>query len=194
MSSTLRLNRLNTSRRSRVFGLIVLLANAIPFTGREPREWKVFERQYNVRSHQNKQRILAAYGSALLDKLAGEGKRAYTNGVPEEITPHLDLLKQLGFYVDVVDGKFISPREFGTENVDWATWLMDVAEERLRSFEKLHGTEEASLQFVQRAALLVQTLVGAHDEEEVGKRLQSFVANERSKKGRAPDGSDGAPE
>jgi AbiV family abortive infection protein len=146
---------------------IILLANAAARAAKTPVTWKEIEDDLNLRSHKHKQAVFAVYGSAILDKLASvEGKGTYYEQmVPGGLGPLLDYMKQLGFYVDIANGQFISPAEFGADNSEWASWLIAVAKERLITFEPLHGTEERSLNFARKTAELVSFMSGATDDE-----------------------------
>lgn len=123
---------------------VIMLADAAAQAAGATTSWQKIEDKLKLRSHQTKQTTFALYGSKLLDPAVhlteGPGKY-YTQQIPDGMSPLLDYFKQLGFYVDVVDGRFISPDDFGRENRQWTKWLIAVAKERLASFAPLHGTD-----------------------------------------------------
>jgi AbiV family abortive infection protein len=156
---------------------IVLLANAAARAARSTVTWKEIEDDLNIRSHKHKQVVFAAYGSAILDRLASKDRREshYERVVPGGIGPLLDYMKQLGFYVDVANGHFISPTEFGVDNREWAAWLIAAAKERLKGFEVLHGTEERSIRVAREAAEFASAISGAVDEDQLRNRIREFL-------------------
>lgn len=156
---------------------IVSLASVAARAARSPISWKKAQKKSKLFSHEYKQAVFANYGKRILDKSASErGKDTYyENIVPADICPLLDFFKQLGFYVDVVQGKFTSPEEFGSENSEWAEWLIAVARERLESFEKLHGTEDKSLYFARKVAELSEADLEAAGEEEHKAKIRELI-------------------
>lgn len=158
---------------------VILLANAAARAVAGPISWKEIQEDLNLRSHKVKQAVFAAYGKAILDKLSylSEKDTWYNQEVPSGIGPLLDYMKQLGFYVDVAHGQFISPAEFGTDNKEWAEWLISIAKERLASFEKLHGTEEKSIKVARKAAELVTLVSNINDDDLLKERIHEFVKN-----------------
>jgi AbiV family abortive infection protein len=156
---------------------IILLANAAARAAKSTVSWKEIEDDLNLRSHKHKQAVFAAYGSALLNKLDSEKRKGtyYEHMVPGDIGPLLEYMKQLGFYVDVAKGQFISPTEFGVDNREWAAWLITVAKERLKSFGALHGTEERSLGVARKAAEFVSFISEAADEDQLNKKIREFI-------------------
>jgi len=162
-------------------GKVVLLANAAVRAAKAPVEWKVIQEELDLRSHQHKQTIFAAYGRTLLNDLAsGKGKPSfYDNEVPGGIAPLLDLFKQLGFYVDAGNARFTCPDEFGRDNREWAEWLIRVAKERTESFEALHGTEDKSISVARRAAEFAAVVAQARDEADLKIRIREFLTKQR---------------
>jgi AbiV family abortive infection protein len=156
---------------------IILLANAAASASKSMVSWKEIEDDLNLRSHKHKQAIFAAYGSALLNKLfSAEGKESYYEQmVPGGIGLLLDYMKQIGFYVDVANGQFISPKEFGADNHEWAEWLISVAKERLKSFEVLHGTVDRSLSVARNAAELVSYISEGSNEDQFKQKIREFI-------------------
>lgn len=164
-------------------GKVVLLANAVPRAAKIPVVWKVIQDELDLRSHHHKQTVFAAYGRSLFNHIASKvGKPGfYQENMPEDITPLLDLFKQLGFYVDSVNGQFTCPDEFGRDNREWAEWLIGVAKERIESFDLLHGTEEKSLAVAHRAAEFAALVADAKDEADLKKRIGEFLFRQREK-------------
>ena len=159
---------------------VFLLTNAAAAAASAPVPWKEVERHLDLRSHQAKQQVFAAYGSAVLERIyEGEGKTLYEEDVPGGLAPLLDWFKQLGFYVDVAEGRFVSPDEFGAENREWADWLIRAVRERLDSIEQMHGTEESSIHVAKRAADLARTVLRAHSEDELRESIKTFLREAR---------------
>ena len=156
---------------------IILLANAAARASKFMVSWKEIEDDLNLRSHKHKQAIFAAYGSAILNKLASaEGNKSYYEQmVPGGIELLLDYMKQLGFYVDVANGQFISPKEFGADNREWADWLISVAKERLKKFELLHGTEDRSLIVARKAAEFVSSISEVTNEDQFEQKIRELI-------------------
>lgn len=156
---------------------MILLANAAARASKFMVTWKEIEDDLNLRSHKHKQAIFAAYGSAILNKLAStEGNKSYYEQmVPGGIELLLDYMKQLGFYVDVANGQFISPKEFGADNREWADWLISVAKERLKKFELLHGTEDRSLIVARKAAEFVSSISEVTNENQFEQKIRELI-------------------
>jgi hypothetical protein len=83
-------------------------------------------------------------------------------------------MKQLGFYVDVANGKFISPGEFGSENKEWTEWLISAVKERLEHFRKLHGTQDDSIKVARSSAELAILVSEAIDEKDRIEKVKEF--------------------
>lgn len=155
---------------------VFLLANAAAKAANGPLRWREVERHLELRSHQAKQQVFAAYGRRVLARIyQAQGKELYKHELPGELTPLLDRLKQLGFYVDVADGRFVSPDEFGAENREWAEWLIGAVRERLDSIEHLHATEDSSVRVARRSVDLARILTSAKNESELREALKSFI-------------------
>jgi AbiV family abortive infection protein len=160
----------------------VLLTNAAAKARDKNIPWGELEKNLKLRSHAHKQAVYSAYGNAILNKLKNEDEDVFAEeSLPGGIGPLLEWMKQLGFYVDVANGKFISPKEFGADNWEWAKWLIDVVRQRLDRFEKLHGTEEKSIKIAKKAGELVEILLSFKDDNTFQKQLKDFV-EEFSKK------------
>jgi AbiV family abortive infection protein len=161
----------------------ILLANAAARAASSSVSWEEIQKELDLRSHRHKQAIFAAYGRAILDKLASANAKEtyYEQTVPEGIEPLLDYMKQLGFYVDVANGQFMSPTEFGSDNREWVEWLIAAAKERIKSFEKLHGTEDKSVRVARKAAEFAAFISEATDEEQLKEKIREFI--ERNLKG-----------
>jgi AbiV family abortive infection protein len=155
---------------------VILLANAAARAATSAVSWKDIEDDLNLRSHNHKQTVFAAYGSLILNKMdLDECKSTYYGEiVPQNLTPLLDCMKQCGFYVDNAFGQFISPTEFGDENREWADWLITVVKERLKSFEPLHETEEKSIIFAQQVSKFWSLLSEASDDNQYEHKIREF--------------------
>lgn len=155
---------------------VVLLTNAAAGAVSGPLSWNKVQALLDLKSHRKKQAVFAAYGKAILDKLGGaDGKSFYEESIPGGIGPLLDFMKQLGFYVDVADGKFVSPDEFGADNRKWAVWLIEVGKERIKSFEKLHGSEEGSVRVAREAGELMALISEVSSEAELKDKIREFI-------------------
>jgi AbiV family abortive infection protein len=147
-------------------GKIFLLCAAAGRSADDPVEWAVIRREFSLFSHQEKQGVFAAYGSAfLVEWMRDKGEELYKESVPGGIIPLLDRMKQLGFYVDSFQGAFVSPEEFGIANAKWADWLIRVASERIDSIRRLHRSEQDSVAVAKAAAVLGKALGGKTYEE-----------------------------
>ncbi|MFC1888959.1 AbiV family abortive infection protein [Thermodesulfobacteriota bacterium] len=154
----------------------VLLTNAAAKARNKNISWSELEKDLKLRSHAHKQAVFFAYGKTILEKLEVEGENLFTEeSLPGGMGPLLDWMKQLGFYVDVADGKFISPMEFGSDNTDWARWLIDVVKQRLDSFEKLHNTEEKSIKVAKKAGELVEIIASSKDDNSFQNKLKELI-------------------
>ena len=154
----------------------ILLTNAAAKAAVSPILWKDVEKELKLRSHAHKQAVFSAYGKALLDRLASENEDVFTDSsLPGGIGPLLDFMKQLGFYVDVANGQFISPAEFGSQNVKWAEWLINIVKKRLSRFEKLHGTEDGSINVARQAGAFTTLLSEASDEQQLKQKIKEFI-------------------
>lgn len=158
---------------------VVLLANGAAAAGAATGtvSWEKLARVLKLKSHAVKQAIFAGYGSALLDEMAKKKgrKRYYDISVPGGAGPLLDWMKQLGFYVDVANGRFISPEEFGADNREWAEWVIAAAKERIESLRGCHGTEADSIRFARRVAELGQAFRQSSSSEEFAERVTEIL-------------------
>ncbi|MBI5762453.1 MAG: AbiV family abortive infection protein [Planctomycetes bacterium] len=163
---------------------VVMLADAALRAAISPVDWTVIQKDLGLRSHQNKQFVFAAYGRSILKKIASNAGKSnyYENPVPEGIVPLLDYFKQLGFYVDLVNGRFTSPQEFGMDNRKWAKWLIKVAKERLASIEHLHCTKAKSIKLAREAAELARIAAGSSGNADLIKKIKLFLQRKRTAK------------
>jgi AbiV family abortive infection protein len=158
---------------------IFLLAESIPTAAAGPVSWSEIERKRGLRSHKEKQGAFSGYGKSILsESYAAAGKRLYKTEMPEGIAPLLDWLKQMGCYVDVVKGRFISPEEIGVENRGWARWLIAAATDRLDSIEHFHETEARSIE----VAKGIEKLSQLGTAEDLLEAVQKALKNSRGQK------------
>jgi AbiV family abortive infection protein len=119
----------------------VPLLYSMAFIGPDASRWKKYWGDFT--QHKIKQERMTQYGGLL----ASAGNSPY--GVP--ITPAmvscLDTLKQSGFYVDCVDGQFVSPEDLTTDMKDVLDYVFAAVEERVDSFAQMHATQESSEAF-----------------------------------------------
>jgi AbiV family abortive infection protein len=136
---------------------IFLLCNAIVKAAEHPVEWKEIQREQKLGCHFAKQGAFAAYGTVIeeLSEQLGNRFEGFETSVPNGIESLLNWFKQLGFYVDVVNGSFVSPAEFGQNNHETAEWLIAATKERLAHVDRTHSSPEASMEFAQRTAELI---------------------------------------
>jgi len=155
----------------------VLLANAAVRAAKIRITWEEIQKDMDLRSHKKKQIVFASYGNSLLKKIASiDGKKNYYElEVPREIGPLLDYFKQLGFYVDVANAKFVSPSDFGRDNKEWAEWIIAVAKERLESFEQLHKTEDKSIEVSRKGAEFKALLLKSKNEKQLKENIRNFL-------------------
>ena len=165
-----------------------LLTNAAVRARNSTISWADIQKEHDLQSHRHKQTVFAAYGQAILDKMGAiTGKdNSYKQTVPSGIEPLLDYMKQLGFYVDVSDGQFISPSKFGSDNLEWSEWLISVAKERLRSFNLLHKTEEKSIEVARKAGEFALIISEDLDEEQLKQKIREFIKRNQALRGVSP--------
>jgi len=146
---------------------IFLLCNAAALAGIRPVPWKKIKKKSRLFSHQHKQMVFATYGRAIIGKLReSSGNQLYNVTVPSDLVPLLDRFKQLGLYVDCFQGQFDCPQRFGEANIEWADWLIGVAQERLRSIEDMHGSEQSSIRVARKSAKLAKMFLKAKTIED----------------------------
>lgn len=155
-------------------GKIFMLCSLAGEIAGQATSWRKVKRK--LTSHRRKQRLFGVYGSAVLSEFAkSSGKKLYEQPVPPGLSPLLNRMKQLGFYVDWIDGAFYSPAQMGEQNAQWADWLIPAVEERLSSIESMHATEETSVWVAAKAAGLSGKLRQASTVDEVKQVLRKFV-------------------
>jgi hypothetical protein len=128
--------------------------------------WKEFQ------AHRVKLGVWTVYGKRLLNML-GKG---YESEFPSGIEPLADKFKQLGFYVSFFKGEFILPKEFAKDNHEWRDYFLGVLEERIASFEPLHGSLESSERIVEGAIELLATVKKAKSMDELKKLLSDWIS------------------
>lgn len=159
---------------------IVLLTNAAAKARNKSIPWGEVEKDLKLKSHLHKQEAFSAYGKAILDKLEAKGGNVFKDDtLPGGMGPLLEWMKQPGFYVDVAYGKFISPMDFGPDNIDWAKWLIKVVKQRLDRFEKLHSTEGKSIEIAKKAGELAEIIVSNKFDNTLQKKLEKFFKQYR---------------
>jgi AbiV family abortive infection protein len=146
-------------------GKIPLICGAILYDPGDVETWRRFWR--GLRSHRTKVRVWSVYGRTILKALS----KGYEIEMPSGTDSLTDVLKQLGFYVTYVRDQFVSPEEFGAdarERIDYYTALLD---ERIASFEPLHGSLQGSERFVDNSISLIGAVRGAKTETELQRAI-----------------------
>lgn len=157
-------------------GKIFLLAEAVAKVTLRRANWEALRKDLRLQSHPAKQAALAGYGKTFLEPLRKKAcLQGYTHDIPEKIVPLLDKFKQLGFYVDLFEGKFIAPQQFGPDNRQWADWLISACSERLDSIRSMHQSEEDSLNTARRISDLVRQASQAKSQEGLRAVIRSFM-------------------
>jgi len=162
---------------------IVILASAAARAAGGPVKGKIIQREMNLHSHRNKLTLFTIYGSLVLDLTVSGGEKQpfYKKKLPAGLVPLLNLLKQWGFYVDIARDQFMSPDEFGQDNREWADCLIDVAKERLESFEPLHGSVEKSVALAHWVAKLAKDLAKTQNETQVKETIRKMLRKQVTK-------------
>jgi AbiV family abortive infection protein len=122
----------------------VPLLYGMAFIGPDAARWKKYWGDFA--QHKIKQERMTQYGGLL----ASAGNPPYSVPITPAMLSCLDTLKQSGFYVDCVDGQFISPNISNPDVAVVLDYVFGAVEERVDSFAPLHATVEASEAFLQR--------------------------------------------
>ena len=150
-------------------GKIPIMMNAIILKKDDYQAWKKFWKE--LQKHKIKISVWSVYGK-LLAKFPGKG---YETEFLEGIESLADKFKQLGFYVSFFKGEFLYPEDIAKDNYEWLEYFMEAANERIDSFETLHGSLESSKRFVDNAEELIKTVKKAKTKEELKNEITEYL-------------------
>jgi AbiV family abortive infection protein len=151
-------------------GKIPLIYNMILYKADDAKPWREFWKTFQ--SHQIKLEVWSTYGKRIMHALG----RSYETVLPSGIEPLVDKFKQLGFYVSFFKDQFLFPEEFARDNHEWLDLLTAILNERLISFDPLHGSLENSERFVDQGVELLATVREAKTKDELKKLLSDWIS------------------
>ena len=131
--------------------------------------WNKAWRKFQL--HKIKLGVLAIYGRRLL-RVLGKG---YEAELPLGVEPLADKFKQLGFYVSFFKDQFVFPEDFAKDNPEWLDWFQAILDERVASFEPLHGSLENSERFVDRAIEFITLMKETKTIGELKEELRDLI-------------------
>lgn len=150
-------------------GKITLICEGPIYKEDDRYAWRKFWKTF--RTHQIKQGVWSYYGKRILHLINND----YEVEFPKGIESLLDKCKPLGFYVDFFDNQFILPQDFAENNFEWLDWLFAVLDERIVSFEPLHGSLESSERFVNRGIKLFSMIEGSSSSDELKDNVKQWL-------------------
>ncbi len=154
-------------------GKIPLIFNMILCPADDAEAWRKSWEEFQ--SHKSKLGIMTIYGKQVLRAL-GE---SFKTELPSGIEPLANKLKQLGFYVSFFKDRFVLPEDFAKENYEWLDWFLVALDERLASFERLHGSLENSERFTDEAIEFLATVRQAKTRNERKKIVSDWLSQHR---------------
>ena len=154
-------------------GKIPLICDMILYGADDTEGWRKTWKKFQ--SHRIKLGVWTFYGKRLLN-VFGKG---YESELPSGIEPLADKFKQLGFYVSFFKGKFLLPEDFSKDNYEWLEYFLTVLDERISSFEPLHGSLERSEKFIDRGVEFLATVKKAKTKDELKKILSDWLSQRR---------------
>lgn len=151
-------------------GKVPLICNMILYRKDDAEAWRKAWKEFQ--SHRFKLGVWTVYGKRLLNMLG----KSYESEFPSGIEPLADKFKQLGFYVSIFKGEFVQPKEFAKDNHEWLDYFLGVLEERIVSFEPLHGSLESSERIAEEAIELLTTIKKSKSMDELKKLLSDWIS------------------
>lgn len=121
--------------------------------------------------HKLKLSVWSVYGK-LLAKFPGKG---YETKFEEGIESLADKFKQLGFYVTFFKGEFLYPEDMVKNNYEWLEYFLEIANERVASFEPIHGSLESSKRIVDGGEELIKIVKKAKTKEELKEMITRYL-------------------
>jgi AbiV family abortive infection protein len=128
-----------------------------------------------LQQHEVKIRVWTSYDKNVL-RLLG---KSYQAELPADIELLANKFKQLGFYVSFFKGQFLSPEDFAKGNYEWLEYFLAVLDERIASFEPLHGSLESSGKFVDLGIEFLDTVKKTKTIEELKVMLSDWISQHR---------------
>lgn len=151
-------------------GKIPLICNMILYKADDAKAWRKFWKEFQ--SHRIKLGVWTTYGKRILHALG----RNYETELPSGIEPLADKFKQLGFYVTFFKDQFLYPEQFTKDNHEWLDYFIAILDERVISFEPLHGSLEDSEKFIDRAVEFLATVKEAGTMDELKEILSNWIS------------------
>lgn len=151
-------------------GKIPLICNMILYRKDDAEAWRKAWKEFQA--HRSKLGVWTVYGKRLLNMLG----KSYESEFPSGIEPLADKFKQLGFYVGFFDGEFMLPKDFAKDNQEWFDYFLWILEERIASFDPLHGSLESSESVAEGAVELLATVEKSKSMDELKKLLSDWIS------------------
>jgi len=151
-------------------GKIPMFCNMILLRADEVEAWRKPWKE--LQSHKVKLGVWTTYGKRVLSVL-GKG---YEVELPSGIEPLVDKFKQLGFYVTFFKGQFLYPENVAEDNHDWFEYFQGILDERIKSFEPLHGSLEKSTELTDKAEKFVTTMKKAKTKDELKEMISHWIS------------------
>jgi AbiV family abortive infection protein len=170
---------LQKRKLARAFGLCVLsleelakiplLINGIFLKETDSETWKKFWRAFS--SHKLKQNTWLFYGKQQFD--GTEREKYYKHSYSSKL-PSLEIMKQLSFYVDFINGNAMKPDILFEHMKGLIGLVLKMAEDRLEAFRPLHSTMAKSRKVVAFASRI--KITGLSEKELQDKLFESIDA------------------
>lgn len=154
-------------------GKIPIICDMILYRADDNEAWRKSWGKFQ--SHKFKLGVWTIYGKRLLRLL----DKDYETELPSGIEPLADKFKQLGFYTNFFKDQFILPEDFAKDNTEWLEFFSAILDERLASFERLHGSLENSERFTDEAIELIATVKKAKSMNELKRILSDWISQRR---------------
>lgn len=154
---------------------VPMLANTLLYPKNAQRRWKNFWTSFT--SHPDKQLIWSIYGE-FLKKV---GITGYEDKYPSSLVPLLEKFKQLGFYVNFFDNKFIKPDDFAKDNPEWIKWIFEITRKRIDDFSHLHSSLDDSKRVIKLGKDIIRAFINAKNKDEFTEAFKIIVAKIKKK-------------
>ncbi len=158
-------------------GKIPLFCDMIRLRVDDVEAWR--KRWKELQSHKVKLGVWSAYGRVL--RIFGKN---YEFKFQPGIEPLTDKFKQLGFYVSFFKDQFLYPENIAEDNYEWSDYFLTILDERINSFEPLHGSFENSEKFINKAVEFVTTVKKAKTKDELKEILSHWISQHVQRKDR----------
>ena len=126
-------------RYARAFNLLILsleelskpviLLNTLRYSKDDTKKLRDFWGSFN--NHSDKKIVWTIYGKYLEEIF---NINYFKDRYPPSLQPLLEKFKQLCFYVNSFNNRFIKPNDFAKENIEWLNSIIEFSEKRIKSF------------------------------------------------------------